>query len=179
MTRQEKATIIDNLTEKFTNNANFYLTDASGLSVAQINAFRKLCFEKGLEYNVYKNTLVKKALEKLEVNYTDNGLEDALKGFTGILFTSEDNANVPAKVLTEFRKKKNDKKVLLKAASIDQDIFLGEENLKMLSELKSKTELIGEVVALLQSPAKNVLSALLSGRDTLGGLVKALEEREN
>jgi len=179
MTRQEKATIIDELTEKFTNNANFYLTDASGLSVAQINAFRRLCFEKGLEYNVYKNTLVKKALEKLEVDYTDNGLNDALKGFTGILFTSEDNANVPAKAITEYRKKKSQKKPLLKAASIDSDVFIGEEHLKMLSELKSKPELIGEVVALLQSPAKNVLSALLSGKDTIGGLVKALEEREN
>jgi large subunit ribosomal protein L10 len=179
MTREEKAIIIDELAEKFTNNPNFYLTDASGLSVAQINAFRRLCFEKGLEYNVYKNTLVKKALEKLEVDYTDNGLEEALKGFTGILFTSEDNANVPAKAITEYRKKKSAKKPLLKAASIDTDVFIGEEHLKMLSELKSKPELIGEVISLLQSPAKNLLSALLSGEHTIGGLVKALEEREN
>ena len=179
MTRQEKATIIEELSAKFTNNPNFYLTDASGLSVAQINAFRRLCFEKGLEYNVYKNTLVKKALESVNVEYAGNGLEDALKGFTGILFTSEDNANVPAKVITEYRKKRNRKKPLLKAASIDTDIFVGEENLKMLSELKTKSELIGEVVALLQSPAKNVVSALLSGKHTIAGLVKALEEREN
>lgn len=179
MTRQEKATIIEELSAKFTNNPNFYLTDASGLSVAQINAFRRLCFEKGLEYNVYKNTLVKKALESVNVEYAGNGLEDALKGFTGILFTSEDNANVPAKVITEYRKKRNQKKPLLKAASIDTDIFVGEENLKMLSELKTKSELIGEVVALLQSPAKNVVSALLSGKHTIAGLVKALEEREN
>ena len=179
MTRHEKATIIEELSAKFTNNPNFYLTDASGLSVAQINAFRRLCFEKGLEYNVYKNTLVKKALESVNVEYAGNGLEDALKGFTGILFTSEDNANVPAKVITEYRKKRNQKKPLLKAASIDTDIFVGEENLKMLSELKTKSELIGEVVALLQSPAKNVVSALLSGKHTIAGLVKALEEREN
>lgn len=179
MTRQEKATIIEKLTEKFTNNPNFYLTDASGLSVAQINAFRRMCFDKGLEYNVYKNTLVKKALENVNVDYAGNGLEDALKGFTGILFTSEDNANVPAKVITEYRKKRNAKKPLLKAASIDTDVFVGEDNLKLLTELKTKAELVGEVVALLQSPAKNVLSALLSGKHTIAGLVKALEEREN
>jgi large subunit ribosomal protein L10 len=179
MTRQEKATIIEQLTEKFSSNPNFYLTDASGLSVAQINAFRRMCFDKGLEYSVYKNTLVKKALEKLEVAYEENGLNEALKGYTGILFTSEDNANVPAKVITEYRKKRNQKKPLLKAASIDTDVFVGEEHLKMLTELKTKTELVGEVIALLQSPAKNVISALLSGKHTIAGLVKALEEREN
>ncbi|MCA6078092.1 50S ribosomal protein L10 [Fulvivirga sedimenti] len=179
MTRQEKAIIIEQLTEKFSSNPNFYLTDASGLSVAQINAFRRMCFDKGLEYSVYKNTLVKKALEKLEVAYEENGLNEALKGYTGILFTSEDNANVPAKVITEYRKKRNQKKPLLKAASIDTDVFVGEEHLKMLTELKSKPELIGEVIALLQSPAKNVISALQSGKHTLAGLVKALEEREN
>ncbi len=178
MTRQEKASIIEELTELFKNNPNYYLTDSSGLSVAQINAFRRLCFENGLEYRVFKNTLVKKALENVEVDYDANGLGDALKGFTGILFTSEDNANVPAKAIRKYRKK-DVTKPILKAASIDSDVFIGDDHLNMLSELKSKSELIGEVISLLQSPAKNVLSALQSGGNTLSGLVKALEERSN
>lgn len=179
MTRQEKASIIEELTELFKNNPNYYLTDSSGLTVAQINAFRRLCYDKGLDYRVFKNTLVKKALENVEVDYASNGLDEALKGFTGILFTSEDSANLPAQVIRDYRKKKKEEKPLLKAASIDSDVFLGEEHLKMLSELKSKSELIGEVIALLQSPAKNVVSALQSGGNTLSGLVKALEERSN
>lgn len=177
MTRQEKANIIDQLTEKFTNNSSFYITDASGLSVASINAFRRMCYEKGIEYNVYKNTLIKKALEN--VGLATDQLDEALKGFTGVIFTEVDTANLPAKVITDYRKKQGLKRPLLKAASIETDVFLGEDNLKMLSELKSKAELIGEVVALLQSPAKNVVSALQSGKNTLGGLIKALEEREN
>lgn len=177
MTREEKAKIIDNLTEKFNSTNYFYITDASGLNVAQINAFRKMCFERGVEYNVYKNTLIQKALEK--IGAANEQLDEALKGFSGIIFTTEESANVPAKAITEYRKKQGFQKPSLKAASIDSDVFLGEENLKMLSELKSKTELIGEVIALLQSPAKNVVSALQSGKNTIGGLIKALEEREN
>jgi len=176
MTRQEKANIIDNLAEKFTNNTNFYIADASGLSVSQINAFRKLCFDKGVEYGVFKNTLIKKALEKVEIDHEP--LNDALKGFSGVIF-SEEVANLPAKVITEYRKKQGGERPLLKAASIDSDVFLGEEHLKMLSELKSKQELIGEVISLLQSPAKNVVSALQSGKNNLAGLVKTLSEREN
>lgn len=176
MTRQEKATIIDNLTEKFKANGNYYITDASGLSVAQINAFRRLCFEKGVQYNVYKNTLIKKALENIEGDTTQ--LEEALKGFSGVIFSGE-ISNAPAKVITEYRKKQGGDRPVLKAASIDSDVFIGEENLKMLSELKSKTELIGEIVTLLQSPAKNVVSALQSGKHNVAGLVKALADREN
>lgn len=174
MTRQEKAQIIDELKDKFSKNAHYYITDASGLSVAQINNFRRLCFTKGVEYRVFKNTLIKKALDELN---TDHSLIDnQLKGFSGVIF-SEEAANVPAKVITEYRSKQKMTKPLLKAASIDSDFIIGEENLKMLSELKSKNELIGEVVGLLQSPAKNVVSALLSGKNTIGGLVKALSER--
>ena len=176
MTRQEKATIIDELKDKFTKNGHFYITDASGLSVAQINAFRRLCFDKGIEYKVFKNTLIKKALDGIEGDFS--ALDEALKGSSGVMFI-EEIANLPAKAITEYRKKQGSEKPLLKAASIDSDIFLGEDNLKMLSELKSKNELLGEVIGLLQSPAKNVLSALQSGKGTLGGLVKALAEREN
>ena len=176
MTRQEKATVIDELQEKFTNHAHFYITDASGLSVAQINAFRRMCFDRGVEYRVIKNTLIKKALEKIEGDYT--GLNDVLKGYSGVIFV-EEAANVPAKIITEYRKKQGGEKPLLKAASIESDLFIGEDHLKSLSQLKSKDELLGEVIGLLQSPAKNVLSALQSGKNTLGGLIKTLTEREN
>jgi large subunit ribosomal protein L10 len=120
--------------------------------------------------------MIRKALEKQE-GKDFSPIFDALKGFSGVLFSKE-IGNAPAKVLREYRKKLDGKPVL-KAASIDSDFFIGDENLNTLSELKSKNELIGDVISLLQSPAKNVLSALLSGEHTVAGLVKALEERSN
>jgi large subunit ribosomal protein L10 len=174
MTREEKAQIIDELSAKFADNTHFYITDASGFTVEQVNNFRRLCYKSGIEYRVYKNTLIRKALEKQEgVDYTP--LFATLQGFSGVMFSKE-SANVPARIIQEFRRKLEGKPVL-KAASIDSDLFIGDENVKVLSELKSKNELIGEVISLLQSPAKNVLSALLSGKHTVAGLVKALEER--
>ncbi|MBL7858051.1 MAG: 50S ribosomal protein L10 [Cyclobacteriaceae bacterium] len=174
MTREEKAEIIDVLTEKFANHSHFYITDASGFTVEQVNNFRRLCFKSGVEYGVYKNTLIRKALEKQEG--TDfSPLFNVLHGFSGVIFSKE-AGNTPAKVIREFRKKLDGRPVL-KGASIDSSLFIGDENLIMLSELKSKNELIGEVISLLQSPAKNVVSALLSGKNTVAGLVKALEER--
>jgi len=150
MTKEEKGQIIDGLAEKFSQNAHFYITDASGLTVAQINAFRRLCFKAGVEYGVYKNTLIRKALEKQEGNYED--MFKVLHGFSGVMFSKE-VGNAPAKVITEYRKKQEGKPGL-KAASIESALFIGEENLKTLTELKSKNELIGEVISLLQSPAK-------------------------
>jgi large subunit ribosomal protein L10 len=145
-------------------------------TVEQINNFRRMCFKSGIEYRVYKNTLIQKALERQEgVDYSP--IFKVLNGFSGVMFSKE-AGNTPAKVIREFRKKLEGKPVL-KAASIGSDFFIGDENLNMLSELKSKNELIGEVISLLQSPAKNVLSALLSGKQTVAGLVKALEERGN
>ena len=174
MTREEKAQIIDELSQKFADNAHFYLTDASGLTVAQVNAFRRLCFKSGVEYRVYKNTLIQKALEKQEgVDYSP--LFSVLNGFSGVIFSKE-IGNTPAKVIKEYQAKVEGKPGF-KGASIGSDLFIGKENLKILSELKSKNELIGEVISLLQSPAKNVISALLSGKNKLAGLVKALEER--
>jgi len=175
MTREEKGKIIDELTEKFSANTHFYITDAGGFTVAQINAFRRICFQTGVEYGVYKNTLIQKALEKNGATYEP--IYKALTGFSGVIFSKE-SGNAPAKAIKEFRKKLEGKPVL-KAASIDSDIFIGDENLNMLSELKSKNELIGDVIALLQSPAKNVVSALLSGKNKLAGIVKTLEERQN
>jgi len=176
MTREEKEQVIDNLKSKFTDNKNFYITDTSGFTVAEINAFRRMCFEKDIEYRVFKNTLIKKALQDQEADFS--ALDTVLKGFSGIMFSGE-TANISAKVIKEYRKKQGGDKPVLKAASIDSDLFIGEEHLTTLSELKSREELIGDVIALLQSPAKNVVSALQSGKNTLAGLVKALSEKES
>ena len=176
MTREEKGQIIEDLAKKFSENAHFYITDATGFTVAQVNNFRRLCFKSGVEYRVYKNTLIQKALERQEG--TDfSPLFKTLHGFSGVIFSKE-VGNAPAKVIDEFRKKMPGKPVL-KGASIETALFVGDENLKTLVELKSKNELIGEVISLLQSPAKNVISALQSGKHTVAGLVKALEERGN
>jgi len=175
MTREDKGKIIDELAEKFSSNQHYYITDAGGFTVEQINAFRKVCFQSGVEYGVYKNTLIKKALERNGAAVDQ--IEPALHGFSGVMFSRE-AGNLPARVIRDFRKKIEGRPVL-KAASIDSEIFLGDGNLNMLSELKSKNELIGEIVSILQSPAKNVLSALLSGKGKVAGIVKALEERKN
>ena len=176
MTREEKLEIIEGLTEKLKDNPYFYIADASGFSVAQVNAFRRTCFDKGVEYKVYKNTLIKKALENLDADYS--GLDVALKGFSGIIFSKE-TGNLPAKVILDFRKKlgKKETRPVFKGASIDSDIFVGDNNLEMLSTLKSKQELLGEVIGLLQSPMTKLVSALQSGQNTIGGLVKTLSER--
>jgi len=174
MTREEKEQIIGELSQKFADNAHFYVTDANGFTVEQINNFRRMCFKSGIEYRVYKNTLIQKALERQAgVDYSP--IFNVLKGFSGVIFSKE-TGNAPAKVIKEFRKKLEGKPVL-KAASIGSDFFIGDENLDTLVELKSKNELIGEVISLLQSPAKNVVSALLSSKNKVAGLVKALEER--
>jgi large subunit ribosomal protein L10 len=179
MTREEKQQIIESLTGKLKETPHFYITDASGFSVAQVNAFRRTCFDRGVEYKVYKNTLIKKALENLDVDYTKFS-EETLKGFSGIIFSKE-TGNLPAKVLLDFRKKlgKKETRPVFKGASIAGDQFLGEQTLEMLSKLKSKEELVGEIIGLLQSPAKNVIAALQSGQHTLAGLVKTLSDRES
>jgi large subunit ribosomal protein L10 len=178
MTRDEKKEIIESLTEKFRENPYFYITDASGFSVARVNAFRRTCYEKGVEYKVYKNTLIQKALENLDVDYSAFSGE-VLKGFSGIIFSKE-VGNLPAKVLLDFRKKQGLKepKPLLKGASIDSGLFIGENQLEALSTLKSKNELIGDVIGMLLAPAQNVISALQSGQNTIAGVVKTLSEKE-
>ncbi len=177
MTREEKAIVVDELVQKLSDNSNFYITDASGMTVAETNALRRLCFEKGVEYRVFKNTMIQKALERMDTDYTPFD-ESVLKGFSGIMFSGE-NANTPAKLIKEFRKKSGGESPMLKGASIDTDLFIGEENLNMLSKLKSKAELIGEVITLLQSPAKNVISGLQGAGGKLAGILQTLSEREN
>ncbi|MEQ8238643.1 MAG: 50S ribosomal protein L10 [Cyclobacteriaceae bacterium] len=175
MTREEKAQLIAGLADKLQSTDHFYITDSSGLSVAQVNQFRESCYNQDVEYKVVKNTIIKKALERLDADYS--GLNSVLKGFSGLMFVNE-NANVPAKVIKDFKKKNKLGKPNFKAASIDSDLFIGEEQLEILSNLKSKQELIGEVINLLQSPAKNVIGALQSGGHKLAGIVKTLSERE-
>ena len=174
MTREEKGQIIDELAEKFSQHNHFYITDASGFSVEQINAFRRICFNKGVEYRVYKNTLIRKALERKQGANFD-ALYKVLHGFSGVIFSKE-SSNAPAKAIKEYRKK-NEGKPAFKGASIESDLFIGEGNLNVLNDLKSKNEIIGEIISMLQSPAKNVLSALLSSKQTIAGLVKTLEGR--
>ncbi len=176
MTKQEKTEVIGEIAQRFSENKNFYFANASGLSVAEINDFRRICFEKGVEYNVYKNTLIKKALETLDTDYSSFD-DTVLKGFTGIIFSKE-NGNLPAKVIKQFRKAGGGDKPILKGASIDTDLFIGNDQLDALSKLKSKFELIGDVIMLLQSPVKNVISALQSGQNNLAGVLKTLSERE-
>ena len=173
MNRDQKAQVIDELSAKFSESAYFYIADASGLTVTQTNDFRRKCFDAGVEYKVYKNTLIQKALEKADINSDE--LSAVLKGFSGVLFTTEEAASTPAKVLKSFREVAE--KPLLKAAYIDSDVYVGDDNVSSLSKLKSKAELIGEVVGLLQSPAKNVISALSSGGNTLAGIIKTLSEK--
>lgn len=173
MKREDKVTAIAELKETFSNNQFFYLADSSAMTVEQINALRRTCFEKGVQVKVVKNTLAIKALQALPEENGYEGLYEALKGPTTVMFA--EHANVPAKVIKEFRKK--GKKPVLKAAYIDKDIFLGDDQLETLSSLKSKEDLIGEVLLLLESPIKNVMSQLNSGGTTITGLLKALEER--
>lgn len=173
MTKAEKTQVIENLSEKFANSDYFYLTDFISLSVEQVNKFRRLCFENDVEFKVVKNTLIKKALEKHAEDKGYEELYDVLKGSTAIMFT--ETGNVPAKLISQFRKE--NEKPVLKAAYIDTAIYKGDDQLDTLKAIKSKEELIGDIILLLQSPVKNVVGSLNSGGNTLSGLLKALEER--
>ena len=173
MTREEKKAAVADLKETFENNQFFYFTDSSSLTVGQINKLRRLCFEKGVTMRVIKNTLAKKAFEQLPEENGYAALYDSLKGPTAVLTSS--SANQPAKVIKEFRGQ-NDRPIL-KAAYIDKDIFIGDGQLDVLATLKSKEDLIGDVILLLQSPMKNLLGALQSGENSISGLLKALEQR--
>jgi large subunit ribosomal protein L10 len=173
MTKDQKNEMIDVLKEKFSQYNNFYVTNTEALTVAQVNKLRRICFNKKVEMKVAKNTLIKKALESLDsTRYT--GMFDSLHGVTALLFS--ENAKEPALIISSFRKESNSEKPVLKAAFIDGDVFAGNDQLKVLATLKSKNDLIGEIIGLLQSPAKNVISALNAG-NKLASLVKALEDR--
>jgi large subunit ribosomal protein L10 len=155
MNKAEKTQVIEQLVEKLNTNNKVYLADCSTLTVEKVNAFRKQCFEKKISVTVVMNTLLKKALERANDSKMAE-LIPALKGETALIFT--DISNAPAKIIRDFRK--NDKKPALKAAYVEEMIFMGDEQLANLAGLKSKNEMIGEVIALLQSPIQRVMGAL-------------------
>jgi large subunit ribosomal protein L10 len=174
MNKQEKNEVIEVLKDKFSQYNNFYITNTESLSVAQVSKLRRICFDKNVEMKVAKNTLIRKALESIdEKRFSD--VYESLNGVTALLFS--ENAKEPALFISSSRKASNTEKPVLKAAFIDGDVFSGDDQLAALVTLKSKQDLIGEIIGLLQSPAKNVISGLNAG-NKLAGLIKALEDRE-
>lgn len=172
MTKEEKNQLVVELTESIAASESFYLTDSSELDAESTSKLRRECFKNGIKLRVVKNTLLKRAFEAIEdVDYTP--LYDTLKGNTAVMFTEV--ANSPAKLIKSFRKEHE--KPLLKGAFIEHECYIGDDQVDMLSTIKSKEELIGDIIGLLQSPAKNVISSLQSGGNTVSGLVKALAER--
>lgn len=172
MTRQEKAQVIEDLTGRLKDTGIIYLADISGLDAGSTTRLRRACFKADVQLSVVKNTLLARAMEACGKEFGD--LPGVLKGNTSLMVAEKGNA--PARVIKEFRKK-NDKPIL-KGAYIDEAVYVGDENLETLSNIKSKEELIGDVIGLLQSPAKNVISALKSGGGKLAGIIKTLSEKE-
>lgn len=173
MRREDKNLLIDKITEQIKQYPHFYLADVSDLNAEVTSKLRRSCFEKEVKLLVVKNALLKKALERSGKGDFSQ-MFDSLKGSTSVFFT--ETGNVPAKLIKDFSK--DYKKPLLKAAYVEESIYVGENQLDALVALKSKNELIADVIALLQSPAKNVVSALQSGGNKLSGVVKTLSERE-
>jgi large subunit ribosomal protein L10 len=166
MTKEQKNEVIEVLKGKFSQYNNFYITNTESLSVEQVGKLRRACFDKNVEMKVAKNTLIKKALESIDAErYT--GVFDALNNVTALLFS--ENPKEPALIISSFRKASNGEKPELKAAFINGDIYSGDNQLKALTQIKTKNELIGEVIGLLQSPAKRVIAALLHNAETKGG----------
>ena len=172
MTREEKSQVIEELTAQLADNTNIYLADISGLDAGNTSNLRRACFKAGVKLAVVKNTLLEKAMEASERDFGE--LPEVLKGNTSVMYSETGNA--PAKVIKAFRKKSD--KPLLKGAFIEESIYIGDEQLDMLVDIKSKEELIGEIVGLLQSPAKNVISALQSSGGKLSGILKTLSQKE-
>jgi large subunit ribosomal protein L10 len=173
MTKDQKNEVIEVLKGKFSQYNNFYVTDTESLTVEQVGKLRRACYDKKVEMKVAKNTLIKKALESLD-SQRYAGVYDALHNVTALMFS--ENPKDPALIISSFRKDTHNDRPVLKAAFIDGDVFSGDNQLKALTTLRSKQDLIGEVIGLLQSPARNVISALNAG-GKLASLVKALEER--
>ena len=171
MTREEKAIVIEDLTAQLADNANIYLADISGLNAVATSDLRRACFKANIKLAVVKNTLLAKAMEASDKEFGE--LPTVLKGNTSLMFS--ETGNGPAKLIKNFRKKSD--KPLLKGAFVEETIFIGDENLEALVSIKSKEEVIGDIIGLLQSPAKNVISGLKSGGGKLAGILKTLSER--
>jgi large subunit ribosomal protein L10 len=172
MTREEKSRVIEDLTAQLADNTTIYLADISGLNALNTSNLRRACFKANVKLAVVKNTLLAKAMESSGKDFGE--LPSTLKGNTSIMFSETGNA--PAKVIKEFRKKSD--RPLLKGAFIEEAIFIGDDKLDTLVNIKSKEEVIGDIVGLLQSPAKNVISALKSGGGKIAGILKTLSEKE-
>jgi len=171
MTREEKSQVIEALTTRLTEGNIIYLADISGLNALETSNLRRACFKANIKLAVVKNSLLEKAMAKSDKDFGD--LPSALKGNTSLMFS--DIGNAPAKLIKEFRKKS--KKPLLKGALVEEAIYIGDDQLDALVNIKSKEEVIGDIITLLQSPAKNVISALQSGGNKLSGIVKTLSEK--
>jgi len=172
MRREEKNAIIDSLTTRLKEYSHFYLTDTAQLNAADTSNLRRECFEKNIKLIIVKNTLLKRALEQSGMNFEE--LYPVLKGTTSIMFTQ--SVNSPAKLIREFRKKHD--KPVLKGAYVQESIYLGDEMLDTLVSIKTKEELIGDIILLLQSPAKNVISALQSGGNKIHGVLETLLKKQ-
>ncbi len=172
MTREEKSRVIEDLAGKLTDNNIIYLADISGLNAMQTSNLRRACFKANVNLAVVKNTLLAKAMEKADKDFGE--LPETLKGNTSLMIS--DTGNAPAKVIKEFRKGAD--KPILKGAYVEEAVYVGDDQLESLVNIKSKEELIGDIIGLLQSPAKNVISALQSGGGTLHGILKTLGEKE-
>jgi large subunit ribosomal protein L10 len=172
MTRKEKDNLITDLADRLSKSEVVYLTDIASLNAEDSSKLRRMCFQRQVHLQVVKNTLLQKAMERVEGKNYGN-LAETLKGNTGLMIAEV--GNTPAKLIKEFRKKST--KPVLKGAYVQESIYLGENYLEALANLKSKNELIGDIILLLQSPAKNVISGLSSGGGKLAGIVKTLQER--
>ena len=172
MTREEKSQVIEALTAELAESSNFYLTDLSGLDAGMTSQLRRACFKANVRLSVVKNTLLEKAMEASEKDFGE--LPSTLKGNTSVMYSETGNA--PAKVIKAFRKKSE--KPFLKGAYIEEAVYIGDDQLDMLVDIKSKEELIGDIIGLLQSPAKNVISALQSSGGKLSGIIKTLSQKE-
>ena len=171
MKQEEKSLIIDAIAKDLAQYPHVYITDISGFTVETVNQLRRLCYRKNIKLKVVKNTLLKRAMDQSSVDYSE--IYPALKGVSSIMLS--DTGNAPAKLIKEFRAK--NKKPLVKAAFIEECTYFGDDQLDYLCAIKSREELIGDLVGLLQSPARNVISALQSGGGKLAGIVKTLSER--
>ena len=171
MTKEEKILEIENLTTKLKDVKNLYLTDIAGLNAMETSSLRRACFKAGIKLSVVKNTLLERAMKNSGKDFGE--LKDLLKGNTSLMFS--ESGNGPAKVIKNFRKKSD--KPILKGAFIEESVYVGDAQINNLVSIKSKEELIGEIISILQSPPKNLISALKSGGGKVSGILKSLSER--
>lgn len=172
MTREEKAKKIEQLTNEIKNSSHIYLTDISNLNAEDTSLLRRTCFKKEIKLKVYKNTLIEQAFKEIGNEYDE--LKDVLKGNTSIMFSEQ--GSEPAKLIKEFRKKKD--RPILKGAYVEEGVYIGDNQLEALTQIKSKNELIGDIVLLLQSPMKKVVSSLQSGGNKISGILETLSKKE-